>query len=117
MSFEQDRKLNVAILLSKTKTLQFEISAKDSVCFVEDGIGECTLEAGKLKVEINQKDLGNVVSRLKSLEILNTHGCSCLSKLFYLTDGKIFIEMEMSEDLRQYQDEICVEVRLVYKIK
>lgn len=117
MEFEQDRKLNVAKLLSKVKTLQFEISAKKSKCSVEDGIGDGWIEGNTLKAKINQKDLGAGISHIKSLEILNTYGSSCVSKHCFLQDGVIHVELEVCDNLEDFQGEVSLEVRIVYKNK
>ena len=117
MDFEQDRKVQVSSLIAKTKSLQFEVSARKSKCSVESGIGECLIDSNMLKVEINQKDLSANISHLKSLEILNTYGSSIVSKHYYLVDGVIHIELEVSDNLEVHQDEVTLEVRLTYKVK
>ena len=57
MDFEQDRKVQVSSLIAKTKSLQFEVSARKSKCSVESGIGDCLIDSNMLKVEINQKEV------------------------------------------------------------
>jgi hypothetical protein len=117
MSYQEDRSLNVKLLTNKTKTLQFEIGSTDSRPYVENNIGSCSLNGNILRVEIDQKDLGESVNILKSLEILSTYNASVLSKLFLLQGNLIVIEIEMSENLETVKKETSAEVRLVYKIK
>jgi hypothetical protein len=117
MSYQEDRSLNVKLLTNKTRTLQFEIGSTDSRPYVENNIGSCSLNGNILRVEIDQKDLGESVNILKSLEILSTYNASVLSKLFLLQGNLIVIEIEMSENLETVKKETSAEVRLVYKIK
>jgi hypothetical protein len=117
MSYQEDRRLNVALLANKTRTLQFEIGSTDSRPYVENNIGSCSLNGNILRVEIDQKDLGETVNILKSLEILGTYNASVLSKLFLVQGNLIVIEIEMSENLETFKNETSAEVRLVYKVK
>jgi hypothetical protein len=117
MSYQEDRRLNVALLANKTRILQFEIGSTDSRPYVENNIGSCSLNGNILRVEIDQKDLGETVNILKSLEILSSYNASVLSKLFLVQGNLIVIEIEMSENLETFKNETSAEVRLVYKVK
>lgn len=102
----------------KNQTLQFELRSKGSTVSVEDGIGNCYLKGRNTMVlEIDQRDLGGQLCRLRSVEVLGSYNTSIVSKSFELIKGLVHIEIDTLNDLTEYDKEVLVEIRMVYKLK
>jgi hypothetical protein len=68
-------------------------------------------------LDIDQRDLGGQLCRLRSVEILGSYNTSVVSKSFELIEGLVHIEIDTLHDLTEYDKEVLVEIRMVYKLK
>ena len=107
----------LARMAKKTNILHFEVRVKNSEVSVEDGVAKCFLQGrNTIVIQFDHRDLGGLISKLRSMEILNTYNAIITAKSFELINNDVHIEIETNEDLNQHSKEVLIEVRLTYKL-